>query len=198
MRTDNYRLKYILVGASGVGKTAMGHILEEKLGFRRCITFTTRPVRPGEVDGVDYHFRKELKPEEMFELSTFGEHQYGITHEELSKGDFIILEPQGVRYFQEHYPAPLTVIQLKRLNIQVEQERMDRDKAAGFDSVEADYVVFGDTVDTMATNLLVAISRSQQRQSLDSRIASAQQVSAHNSDADRSGDKIPSSGISGR
>lgn len=176
MNTFQFRLKYILVGASGTGKTTMAHILEEELGLKRCITSTTRPPRPGEKDGIDYHFRSELKPEEMFEYVRFGGYEYGITYHELSRGDFVILEPQGVQYYREHYPAPLTVIQLQRSNIDVDAERMARDKAAGFDCVNPDIVVSGDTIDTMAANLLGVIESYESRhQNLDVLISEAMQ-----------------------
>lgn len=177
MDTSEFRLKYVLVGASGVGKTTMAGILQDALGFQRCITSTTRPPRTGEQDGVHYHFLKTFYPEEMFEISPFGDNLYGITWEELKKGDFIILEPQGVRYYREHYPAPLCVIQLQRDNIQVDPQRMARDKAAGFDRVEPDIIVSGNTIDAMATNLLNAISQHQQREKpqLDQLICSAKQ-----------------------
>jgi guanylate kinase len=45
----------VLCGVSGVGKTTIAKELE-KQGFQRTITYTTRPMRPGEMDGVDYHF----------------------------------------------------------------------------------------------------------------------------------------------
>lgn len=164
MDTSELKLKYVLVGSSGAGKTTMAGILKNVLGFQRCITSTTRPPRPGEVDGIDYHFRSSLHLDEMFEMARFGENLYGTTWDELMKGDFIILEPQGVRYFREHYPAPLCVIQLQRDNIQVDAERMDRDRSAAFDSVDPDIVVTGNTIDAMASNLLSAIAQYQQKE----------------------------------
>ncbi len=98
MKTDHLKLKYVLVGASGSGKTTMAHVLEEAFGLRRCITFTTRPMRPGEEEGRDYYFRNALNASEMFEHACFGGFEYGITVEELSRGDFIILDPQGVQF----------------------------------------------------------------------------------------------------
>ena len=164
MNKLDLRLKYVLVGASGSGKTTMAGILKDTLGFQRCITSTTRPPRPGEKDGVDYHFLKEFIPEEMFEMATFGNYEYGISWDALKKGDFVILDPQGVRYYREHYPAPLYVIQLYRDNIQVDTERMARDKAAGFDRVNPDIIVSGNTIETMAKKLINAISEYQQKQ----------------------------------
>ena len=48
----------ILSGPSGVGKsTIAARLLERMCGrLERSISVTTRPMRPGEVEGVDYHF----------------------------------------------------------------------------------------------------------------------------------------------
>lgn len=176
MNTSDLRLKYVLVGASGSGKTTMAGILEEVFGFRRCITCTTRPLREGEVDGIDYYFCKNFNGKDMFEHAFFGDAEYGVTWDELTKGDFIILEPQGVQYFRDHYPSPLIVIQLKRDNIQVDADRMARDKAAGFDDVNPDIVVTGNCIADMATKLLGVISSLQQGtlSSLDDKIQAAE------------------------
>ena len=151
---SQYRLRYVLVGASGTGKSTMAGILESQLGLRRCITCTTRSPRPGEKDGKDYYFMKRLDSSKLFEHSTFGGREYGITFDELSKGDFIILEPQGVSYYRAHYPKPLTVIQLQRDRIQVDPLRRRRDKKAGFDTVCPDIIVRGETIPEMSKNLI--------------------------------------------
>ena len=45
----------VLTGKSCSGKDTIGKELE-KLGIHKVITYTTRPPRDNEVDGVDYHF----------------------------------------------------------------------------------------------------------------------------------------------
>lgn len=55
-------LLVVLSGPSGVGKsTVAARLLEDPL-YARAVTATTRAPRPGERDGVDYHF---LTPEEF-------------------------------------------------------------------------------------------------------------------------------------
>jgi guanylate kinase len=47
----------ILAGPAGVGKSTLcDRVVREVPGFERVITATTRPPRPNEVDGRDYHF----------------------------------------------------------------------------------------------------------------------------------------------
>lgn len=51
----------VLAGPAGSGKTTLcERMVAEVPGFSRVVTTTTRPPRPGEVDGVHYHF---LSPE---------------------------------------------------------------------------------------------------------------------------------------
>lgn len=49
----------VLSGPSGAGKTSLADRLLRDRRFGRAITATTRAPRPGEVDGVHYHFLQE-------------------------------------------------------------------------------------------------------------------------------------------
>lgn len=64
-KEGNVADKFVCVvsGPSGVGKDSILNGFDKKYGFfSRVVTCTTRSPRPGEVDGVNYHF---LKPEEF-------------------------------------------------------------------------------------------------------------------------------------
>lgn len=48
---------FCLIGKSGSGKdTIMNRIFEQRSDLQRVVMSTTRPIRPGEVDGVNYNF----------------------------------------------------------------------------------------------------------------------------------------------
>ena len=48
---------FVITGPSGVGKgTLIGRLLERVPALELSVSATTRPPRPGERDGVDYHF----------------------------------------------------------------------------------------------------------------------------------------------
>ena len=52
----------ILAGPAGVGKSTLcERLVSEVPGFERVITATTRPPRPNEVHGRDYHFLSEAE-----------------------------------------------------------------------------------------------------------------------------------------
>ena len=48
---------FVITGPSGVGKgTLIRGLLERLPGLELSVSATTRAPRPGEADGVDYHF----------------------------------------------------------------------------------------------------------------------------------------------
>jgi guanylate kinase len=50
-------LMFVLSSPSGAGKTTLSRMLMEKVrGLRMSVSVTTRPMRPGEVEGKDYFF----------------------------------------------------------------------------------------------------------------------------------------------
>ena len=67
-------LLVVVSGPSGSGKDTVLDRLVEGPGFERAVTATTREPRPGEVDGVDYHFRTEAEFREGIERGEYLEH----------------------------------------------------------------------------------------------------------------------------
>lgn len=61
---------FVVSGPSGVGKgTLVVEVLKRLPHLRRAVTYTTRPPRPNEVSGQDYHF---VSPEEFERLKRQG------------------------------------------------------------------------------------------------------------------------------
>src|SRR5688500_5196220 len=82
----------VLSGPSGVGKTTLVDELlrTSALPLRRAVTATTRDPRPGEQDGVHYHFwtaerfREAIAAGEMLEYAeVFGREFYGTPRSEV-------------------------------------------------------------------------------------------------------------------
>jgi guanylate kinase len=114
----------VISGPSGAGKTTLVKRL-----FQRCdrlvasVSATTRPPRPGEQDGVDYHF---LTPEEFVRrqradefiecFEVFGRgYWYGTLWNEvtpsLAAGKWVVLEidVQGTLAVRQRYPDAITI-----------------------------------------------------------------------------------------
>jgi guanylate kinase len=76
-------LLLVLSGPSGVGKDAvLARLAEKGLPFRRVLTVTTRPRRPGEREGVDYHFLTEEEYDHLLAGGGLLEHAevYGLRY----------------------------------------------------------------------------------------------------------------------
>ncbi len=64
----------VLSAPSGCGKTTLLHMLKDKFaGIGFSVSHTTRPIRKGEVDGVDYHFINRDQFAEMIDAGLFVE-----------------------------------------------------------------------------------------------------------------------------
>ncbi|WP_338446269.1 guanylate kinase [Pelagerythrobacter marensis] len=77
-------LMFILSSPSGAGKTTISRmLLEADEEIRLSVSATTRPKRPGEIDGVHYHFVSDAEFDRMIEQDDFYEwahvfdHRYG-------------------------------------------------------------------------------------------------------------------------
>jgi guanylate kinase len=101
---------YIVAAPSGAGKTSLTRaLLEQQPGIELSVSYTSRPPRPNEADGVDYHFVSRGVFEEMIRRGEFFEH--AVVHGDLkgtartavertlSKGRDVLLEIdwQGAR-----------------------------------------------------------------------------------------------------
>src|SRR6195256_6997706 len=77
-------LMFVLSSPSGAGKTTLSRMLIERTpGLKMSVSGTTRPMRPGEVDGRDYFFVDKpkfeamVKKRELLEWATVFDNRYG-------------------------------------------------------------------------------------------------------------------------
>ncbi|KAK6089495.1 hypothetical protein P3W45_001494 [Vairimorpha bombi] len=95
----------VITGASGSGKTSIINHLTDKLNIPLSVSYTTRDMRPGEVDGKDYHFITKdkfnfmIENDELVEYTAFNNNYYGTG--KISSGRMIFdLEYEGVLHFK--------------------------------------------------------------------------------------------------
>lgn len=113
---------YIIAAPSGAGKTSLVTALAKSTShICVSVSHTTRAIRPGEVDGVDYHFVSADEFKARIEQNAFLEHArvfgnfYGTSQtwveEQLNQGKDVILEIdwQGARQVRHLMPGAVSL-----------------------------------------------------------------------------------------
>lgn len=105
---------YLVVAPSGAGKSTIINELFEK--EQQIVSFTTRPIRKGEVDGEDYYFVNseefdylENLDGELVQRAEYSGNRYGVTKSEIEQklktGDCVIaVVMDGYLRYKELYP----------------------------------------------------------------------------------------------
>lgn len=174
-------LLIVYAGASGVGKgTIMKQLLSSDENFRLSVSATTRAPRPGETNGVEYHFvTKEdfetmIKNDGLFEYATYCDNYYGTPKQAvfdmLDKGIdvFLEIEIKGFLQIKEKYPQCVTIFLLPPSIEELERrlvgrgtesrEIIDKRLAAAKEEItysdQFDYTVINDDVDRAKEEIL--------------------------------------------
>ncbi len=113
----------VLAGPAGVGKgTIVQRILASEPDFMLSVSATTRSPRPGEVDGVHYHFISKAEFEGLIAENQLLEHAivhgsnyYGTPLNELTRAEaedkhlLLEIDLQGARQVKARIPQALTI-----------------------------------------------------------------------------------------
>lgn len=105
----------VLLGASATGKDTVAKHISEKYNIPMAISYTTRPMRSNETQGVEYYFISDGEMHEKFKNGEVIEHTsyyiqsedvsytYANVIEEFEKGDYVltILNPHGLYQFNK-------------------------------------------------------------------------------------------------
>ncbi|GEA52088.1 guanylate kinase [Vibrio inusitatus NBRC 102082] len=167
---------YIVSAPSGAGKSSLISAMLEKnpvYAMKVSVSHTTRGSRPGEEDGVHYHFVERNEFEALIEQGIFLEHAevfgnyYGTSRvwieENLDRGIdvFLDIDWQGARQIREQMPHAKSVFILppsngeleRRLNVrgqdssEIIAKRMSEAKSEMSHYDEYDYIIVNDDFD---------------------------------------------------
>jgi guanylate kinase len=113
---------FVITGPSGVGKGTLIRLLRERIPeLALSVSATTRAPRPGERDGVDYHFLSDdefaskVHDGEFVEWAEYSGRRYGTLRSELRRhvdaGRPVVLEieVQGARQVREAMPEAIQI-----------------------------------------------------------------------------------------
>ncbi len=177
---DSQPRLFVIAAPSGAGKTTLVHALVTKNSdLRFSVSYTTRPQRSNEADGVDYlfvdadEFETLRAKRELLESATVFDYLYGTSRKQveqmLGDGHHVVLEIdwQGARQVRESMPACVTIFllppSLKELERRLHDRRTDTDDVIARrlrDAIsdmghwdEFDYVIINDDLDQAVTEL---------------------------------------------
>ena len=165
----------ILSGPSGVGKgtVRIGLVQKAELNLYYSVSMTTRPMRPGEVDGRDYffvskeEFEKVIERDGFLEWNNFVNNYYGTPADAVAKmrdeGKNVLLEidVNGAKKVMAKCPDAVTIFlvppSLEQLEARIRgrrteeesiiQERLGKAKSELEESANYQHIVCNDKVE---------------------------------------------------
>ena len=179
-------LMFVLSSPSGAGKTTLSRLLIERMGgLKMSVSATTRPMRPGEVDGRDYifvdkpRFEEMVKRNELLEWATVFDNRYGTprtpVETALAKGEDVLfdIDWQGTQQLREKARADVVSVFIlppsaadleKRLHSRAQdsadviRSRMARASHEMSHWAEYDYVVVNHDIDQAFSEVQAILS----------------------------------------
>lgn len=129
----------ILIGKTASGKDTILNNLITRHGYKKIVTYTTRPMRYGEKQDTTYHFiseedfRQKIKEGFFIEWSKyntkFGDWYYGTAISDINNAkdnDVIILSPNGYRYIVAKMPNKAKSIYIYSNNSTIKERLISR------------------------------------------------------------------------
>ena len=175
---------FVISGASGVGKgTVLARIMARRDDLTFSVSATTRPPRPGEVDGREYYFLDRARFEEMIRCGEFLEYDehaanyYGTprrqAEEKMERGHVLLdIEPNGAAAVKRSAPEATLIFIMPPSREELERRlrsrgdtseeqiviRMGRADWEMEQGAKYDYVVINDQVEACADQILKIIA----------------------------------------
>jgi guanylate kinase len=122
LRAMHAGILYIVSAPSGAGKTSLlKALVQQRAGLAVCVSHTTRAPRPGEENGVHYHFVDQARFQAMINAGEFLEHAqvfdnfYGTAESsvrsQLERGQDVVLEIdwQGAAQVRRIFPDAVSI-----------------------------------------------------------------------------------------
>lgn len=185
----NKGILIVVSAPSGCGKDTVISKVLEKLGDNAAlsVSMTTRAIRPGESEGVNYYFvsveqfKKHIENGDMLEYASYGSNYYGTpikpVKDKLNEGKIVILiiEVEGGKNVKKIFPDAKKIFimppsmdeleqRLRNRGTDSEEAILNRLKIAETElerAVEYDYIVENSVLDDAVSDVLSIIRAGQ-------------------------------------
>ena len=95
-----------ITGPSGAGKDTVARMLSDFVGYKVICSYTTRPKREGEIDGVEHHFveKCDVPHDNMLAYTQYGGYEYWATIEQVGDKAIYVIDEDGLKSLCEKFP----------------------------------------------------------------------------------------------
>lgn len=190
MVLGNKGLLIVLSGPSGAGKDAvLSELRNKELNMKQSVSMTTRAMRQGEVDGVDYFFtdvptfEKNIEEGYFLEYVKYGDNYYGTPKKKIEElinegfNVFLKIEVEGAGNVRKVFPEAISIFivppsiealkaRLKGRGTESEEtyhKRLEIAQSELSRAKEYDYIVVNDTLSACADDICSIISAENSR-----------------------------------
>ncbi len=190
MALANKGLLIVLSGPSGSGKdSVLAQLKDRGLNMKQSISMTTRAMRQGEKDGVDYYFtdvatfEKYIEEGYFLEYVKYGDNYYGTPRKKIEDlidegyNVFLKIEVQGAKNIRDAFPEAISIFivppsmdtlkeRLRGRGTESEETYIKRLEIAQDELLRAkeyDYIVINDELSVCADDICAIISAEKSR-----------------------------------
>ena len=112
---------FCIIGKTGVGKTTIAKAVSTTLNIPIIVTYTNRPKRPNEKNGIDYHFVNDKYFDDniddfidlrCYKVATGEIWKYGISKKQINKRDnyIVVVDTVGYENLSKHFDTKAIII----------------------------------------------------------------------------------------
>lgn len=107
-----------IVGASGSGKTYLSKLLQNELNVYLIVSHTTRPMREGEIEGLDHYYIENAHRfcrSQMLSFTRFAEYEYFALEEQVPPQGYCayVVDERGLKYLKETKSHKFNIISIR-------------------------------------------------------------------------------------
>jgi guanylate kinase len=107
-----------IVGASGSGKTYLSKLLQNELNVFLIVSYTTRPVREGEIEGIDHYYiatAHRFSRSQMLSYTRFAEYEYFALEEQVPPQTHCayVVDERGLKYLKETKSHKFNIVSIR-------------------------------------------------------------------------------------